>query len=194
MAVSKAEPISKKTISIQDWSVISADIVTGNSIIQNGENMQMINMAAYHYAQAIEKSLKSLIKANSEKHKSLATHDICFLLVETELCCNGFIAKYPFIADNAQELSNMNGARYGNKCIKKGDAFVLMREAQDLFETLENELMERTGKNKDTLCKQANLYYQKEENLFMIDDAKSKYASKKVKGQNKKVVELNEER
>ena len=121
--------VSEKPISPKDWGLIESDILLANTAMANKDNLHMVAMAAYHYSQAIEKSLKALIKANGEKHPD-HTHDIATLLVQTELCCPNFIADHKFIADNAQELSSMNGARYGDKIIRKSDVYVLMKETQ----------------------------------------------------------------
>lgn len=182
MTEKKYNSVSPKPISTKDWSLIGADIALANVAMNDTGNLHMIGMAAYHYTQAIEKSLKAIIKANNpEFKKSLATHDFPFLLVETELCCTGFIDKHQFIADNSQELSNMNGARYGNKAVRKGDVCVLMREAQDLYNALGQDLMRSTGLNKEQLQRQANASHRDKDTFLSLDDTHSKYESRASK-------------
>lgn len=179
MANKEYKPVSPKPISAKDWSLINADVSLANVAMDNEKNLHMIGMAAYHYTQAIEKSLKAIIRANNpEFKKSLATHDFAFLLVETELCCAGFIDKHQFIADNSQELSVMNGVRYGNKTVRKGDVYVLMKEARELFNDLEQDLLRSTGLSKEQLQKQANNLHKNEDIFISLDDSHSKYESK----------------
>lgn len=168
-------------ISAKDCSLIEADILLANTAMANKENLHMVAMAAYHYSQAIEKSLKAIIKANDEKNPDY-THDIATLLVRTELCCPNFIADHKFIADNSAELSAMNGLRYGDKAIRKGDAYVLMKEAQRLYEELEQDLMKTVSMDKTQLQKQANTMYKDNGTFLSLDDKNSNYKSHSKKG------------
>ena len=182
MGFSKHKPVAPNPISVKDWSIIGADIALGNMAMQNKDNLHMVGMAAYHYTQALEKSLKSIIRANSDKNdkqlaSSLATHDFSYLLVQTELCSAGFVQDHKFIADNVQELSAINGVRYGNKAIRKGDVYVLMKEAQKLYQALEHDLIQDTGKNIEQLQLEANVHYRDESLFLSLDDSNSNYHS-----------------
>ncbi len=188
--------MSERTpISIKEWSVIAADIAIGNNAMQNTTSSHMIGMAAYHYTQAMEKSLKAIIRANNEdvSQKILETHDFDKLLVMTELASEGFIASHRFIAENSQTLSNANGMRYGNKGMSKGDAFVLMKETKKLFYELQNELCKETGKTTEQLQEIANFQHREESTTLFIDDSSSEYKNKNKhkehKGRNQNTVE-----
>lgn len=188
------QKVSEHAISVKDWSIIGADISMGGYAMHDRNSANMIGQAAYHFTQALEKSLKSIIRANSEKpnRTSLATHDFDHLLVQTEMCCNGFIAEHGFLADNSQTLSAMNGVRYGDKSVRKGDVYVIMREAQDLYNALTQDLCRETGKSVEELQKLAN-GVSKDENIFLsLDDSKSAYKSNsKPKGKSVKPEKHN---
>lgn len=168
-------------ISAKDCSLIEADILLANTAMSNKDNLHMVAMAAYHYSQAIEKSLKAIIKANDDKSPD-HTHDIATLLVQTELCSPNFITDHKFIADNAAELSAMNGLRYGDKAIRKGDVYVLMKEAQRLYGELEQDLMKSASMDKDQLQKQANTMYRDNGTFLSLDDTNSAHKSHSKKG------------
>lgn len=162
--------ISNNPISVADWGIINADMSIANNAMKKENDLAMLNMAGYHYAQAIEKTLKGLVKANNEKSRCFGTHDLCFIVVETELCCPGFIQKFPYIAHNATELSSANGIRYGGKTIRRMDLNTLAKEAQMLVTTVENELINTTGLSKDKLKREAGIAIKKEASSLLLDN------------------------
>lgn len=164
--------VSPTPIFPKDWGLIKSDILLADTAMANKENLHMVAMAAYHYAQAIEKSLKALTKANSDKIPD-HTHDIATLLVDVELCCQNFIYHHKFIADNAQELSSLNGARYGDKLLRKGDVYVLMKEAQRLHRELETDLLNSVNLSEEELQKQSNFNYKESGYFIQLDDTHS---------------------
>lgn len=162
--------ISNNPISVADWGIINADMSIANNAMKKENDLAMLNMAGYHYAQAIEKTLKGLVKANNERSRCFGTHDLCFIVVETELCCPGFIQKFPYIAHNATELSSANGIRYGNKTIRKMDLNILAKEAQTLVNVVETELINATGFSKDKLKREAGIAIKKEASSLSFDN------------------------
>lgn len=81
-----------------------------------------IAMSAYHLGQAIEKSLKAIIRAERpDLYKQVdrdgkpvvtTSHKIDMLLTKAEICRNGITAAHKFIAENATALSDFNNLRY----------------------------------------------------------------------------------
>lgn len=173
----KHEPVFPSPVSTKDWGVIKSDITLANNAMNDKENLMMISMAAYHYAQAIEKSLKALIRANADIIPDLNTHDFSFLILQTEMCCSGFVQNHKFLVDNCQELSCMNGTRYGDKIIRKGDAFVLMKEAKRLFTEIEQDLILALDIDKEQLQRQANNAYKDSSRFLSFSDTYSSFKS-----------------
>ena len=52
-------------VSAKELEVIRADIMIAGTAMQQKDNPIMVNMAAYHFAQAIEKSIKAIISEKS---------------------------------------------------------------------------------------------------------------------------------
>ena len=141
-------------------------------------------MAAYHFAQAIEKSIKAIISEKSVEpppQETMYAHNMEHLLFQAERVSPNFIQEHMFIADNAQTLSAFNGLRYGDKCVSKADAFVLMKNAKDLFWEIENAYMKELGVKQEAIADHAHIQMFDATRLS-LDDKNSTW--KKQNGKN----------
>lgn len=167
----------------KELEVIHADLMIANNILYADDKSSlspyMVNQAAYHSAQAIEKSLKAIIRAGEEncEYESLVTHNIDRLVVRAEMCSPNFIQEHRFIAENSEKLSAFNGLRYGNKGVSKADAFVLLKEAKELHRELEKEYLHAFSQDKNLLHQSAYAQYQ-ETDRISLNTQGSKYNRK----------------
>ena len=148
-------------VSAKELEVIRADIMIAGTAMQQKDNPIMVNMAAYHFAQAIEKSIKAIISEKSVEpppQETMYAHNMEHLLFQAERVSPNFIQEHMFIADNAQTLSAFNGLRYGDKCVSKADAFVLMKNAKDLFWEIENAYMKELGVKQEAIADHALIH------------------------------------
>ena len=132
-----------------DVELIHSDIMMANAAfypnVNEPQKPLMMNMAAYHAGQAIEKSLKVLIKDNRpDLYKEISdTHNISLLVLKAELCIDGFVSEHKFIGENSDELSKLNNLRYGKKYIDKDSTFLVLKEAKILYREIEGEMLKR---------------------------------------------------
>lgn len=181
-------------VSAKELEVIRADVTVGKSAMQTKDNPVMVSMAAYHFAQAIEKSVKAVIRENADEPVSpdtLYTHNMEHLLVQAERHSAGFIQNHLFIADNAATLSAFNGMRYGNKTISVPDAYVLMANAEKLMEELEQAYMQENQVSKSEIQKQAKVQM-RDATQLSLDDRNSHW--KRTPPQNKSPHKPNKHR
>lgn len=140
----------------RELEVIRADIMIAKSILypQDGntsnQSPYLLNQAAYHSEQAIEKSLKAIIRSKDDApdEKVLKTHNIEGLLLRVELCQPNFIQEHAFIAQNAYKLSCFNELRYGDESVGRSDTYVLFKEARALFQEIEKEYLKEAPDKK----------------------------------------------
>lgn len=133
----------------QELEIIHADLLVAKNIlyptnVDNGaqNNPQLNNLAAYLSAQAIEKSLKAIVRDGGEINAELSTsHNVVNLLLGVEMCKPNFIHEHQFIAQNAQNLSKVNGLRYGKKRIEKKDVVAIYKAARGLHRDLLQEYL-----------------------------------------------------
>lgn len=171
-------------VSAKELEVIRADIMIAGTAMQQKDNPIMVNMAAYHFAQAIEKSIKAIISEKSVEpppQETMYAHNMEHLLFQAERVSPNFIQEHMFIADNAQTLSAFNGLRYGDKCVSKADAFVLMKNAKDLFWEIENAYMKELGVKQEAIADHAHIQIFDATRLS-LDDKNSTW--KKQNGKN----------
>lgn len=171
-------------VSAKELEVIRADIMIAGTAMQQKGNPIMVNMAAYHFAQAIEKSIKAIISEKSVEpppQETMYAHNMEHLLFQAERVSPNFIQEHMFIADNAQTLSAFNGLRYGDKCVSKADAFVLMKNAKDLFWEIENAYMKELGVKQEAIADHAHIQMFDATRLS-LDDKNSTW--KKQNGKN----------
>lgn len=175
-----------KAPSAKELEVIHADLMVATNILYSDSNAgyspYMVNLAAYHSAQAIEKSLKALIYANGNIDKATEkelhkTHNFDNLLVRVETCCPNFIQEHDFIAKNSDRFSAFNGMRYGDKSIDKADVYVLLKEAKDLHKELQEIYLKENGQDKKQLHQSAFQQYKQIDKLE-LDTQNSKYNRK----------------
>lgn len=132
----------------QELETIHADIMVAKTILYNdtgiSNNPYMTNQAAYHSAQAIEKSLKAIIRDGGKMNSILSTtHNIDALLLRAEMCRAGIIHDYPLVAENSDTLSRFNSLRYCGKGIGKYDAISIFKEAKTLYQDLKQEYLKK---------------------------------------------------
>lgn len=151
-------------VSAKDLEVIRADITVGSLCMQEKDKQVMTNMAAYHFSQAIEKSIKATlneaikagkIEKDEELREMMHTHNLGYLMIKAESAYPNFIQENLFIANNSRTIEKLNGLRYSEKSIPKSDAFVLMKNAKQLFYSLENEYMRELGVDKTAIAEKA---------------------------------------
>lgn len=136
----------------RDLEVAKADIEMADlGINAHSENPNVLAMSAYHLGQAIEKSLKAIIRAerpdlyrqNDRDGKPIVTtsHKIDMLLTKAEICRNGITAAHKFIAENATALGDFNNLRYGKMQIAEKELAELSKAAKELVGELEAEFL-----------------------------------------------------
>lgn len=169
----------------RELEVIHADIMIAKSILYpqgestSNQNPYLINQAAYHSEQAIEKSLKAIIRSKEENpdEKILKTHNIEGLLLRAELCQPNFIQEHAFIAQNAHKLSFFNELRYGDESVGRADTYVLFKEARALYNEVQREFL-KDAPDKKQLYNIANQQYKGLNNISLDTDA-SQFSNKK---------------
>ena len=136
----------------RDLEVAKADIEMADlGINAHSENPNVLAMSAYHLGQAIEKSLKAIIRAerpdlyrqNDRDGKPIVTtsHKIDMLLTKAEICRNGITAAHKFIAENATALGDFNNLRYGKMQIAEKELAELSKAAKEIVGELEAEFL-----------------------------------------------------
>ena len=136
----------------RDLEVAKADIEMADlGINAHSENPNVLAMSAYHLGQAIEKSLKAIIRAerpdlyrqNDRDGKPIVTtsHKIDMLLTKAEICRNGITAAHKFIAENATALGDFNNLRYGKMQIAEKELAELYKAAKEIVGELEAEFL-----------------------------------------------------
>ena len=136
----------------RDLEVAKADIEMADlGINAHSENPNVLAMSAYHLGQAIEKSLKAIIRAerpdlyrqNDRDGKPIVTtsHKIDLLLTKAEICRNGITAAHKFIAENATALGDFNNLRYGKMQIAEKELAELSKAAKEIVGELEAEFL-----------------------------------------------------
>lgn len=167
----------------KDLEVIKSDIEMADlAINSHSENPNMLGMAAYHLGQAIEKSLKAIIRAERPdmyravdrdgKPVITISHKIEMLLNKAEICRSGIIASHNFIAENALALSDFNNLRYGKMKITEAELAELSKAAKEIASELEKEFVKA---NPDVELNKQNTQHEwksrKESGLTVLEDA-----------------------
>lgn len=142
---------------------IHSDILVAKAILYSKEGLNeipyLINQAAYHCAQAIEKSLKAIINNGGKLTNALHnTHNIDALMLKAEVCREGIIREYPLIAENSEVLSQFNALRYCGKGISKNDTIKLYKQARDLYQDLLSEFLKEHPDKKRYFAKSVREY------------------------------------
>lgn len=96
-------------------------------------NPKMMNLCAYHAAQAIEKSLKFIYYKDTGRQD--ITHNISELLVDVEMNRKGFIHDHREITENAHFITNLNNARYSGT-ISRDTAYKMLNIAKGFYKEL----------------------------------------------------------
>lgn len=116
-----------------------ADLIVAKKIFYDKErvwtvNPEMLNLAAYHSAQAVEKLLKLYVREKSEElFNSIShSHNISEVLIKLEFCRKGFVGAHPDIALNADIITRMNRLRYGDGQISRDDCYAILTLAKNL--------------------------------------------------------------
>ena len=100
----------------------------------------MLNLAAYHAGQAMEKLIKDLIRehCSNDVYRDLYDkHNFESLLKALNEKLPDFNENHKFIAVNADELSKFNNLRYGKQYIEKDTVYLLLKEAKNFFREME---------------------------------------------------------
>ena len=128
---------------------IHSNLLVAKSILYTPEgkvtdNPMLLNHAAYHSAQAIEVSLKSLIIEYGAMDRRLAnTHNTEALLIAVGRNDPNFIMEHPYLSNSAHFLRCANSLRYMDEQIGKTDTLIMYKEARNLYNELEMEYGER---------------------------------------------------
>lgn len=101
------------TVKASELELIHADLLVARSILNSPDtvkdNPYMTNMIAYHSQQAIEKSLKAIIRgADRGDDDLLHSHDMAALCMEVQSIRPNFSQEYDFIFQNARTLYHAN--------------------------------------------------------------------------------------
>lgn len=148
-----------------ELELIHADLMVAKEIKDSPEgrrdNPYMMNMVAYHSAQAIEKSLKAVIRgAGREDDELFYTHNISELIMEVQAIRPNFSTDYEFIQQNARRLNHANELRYGDSGIAPATASGLLWNANKLFVELEEEYMKETSFDRKDIRRIAKEHYE----------------------------------
>lgn len=166
-------------VSAKELEMIRADITVGSLCMQEKTSPVMTNMAAYHFSQAIEKSVKATlneaiksgkIEKDEELREMMHTHNLGYLMIKAESAYPNFIQENLFIANNSRTIEKLNGLRYGEKSIPKADTFVLMKNAKQLFYNLENEYMRELGVDKTAIAEKAKEEMRELGRIYLNDE------------------------
>lgn len=179
----------------RELEVVHADIMIAKNILypQDGntsnQSPYLLNQAAYHSEQAIEKSLKAIIRAKDENpdEKILKTHNVEGLLLKVELCQPNFVQEHSFIAENAHKLSCFNELRYGDESVGKADTYILFKEARALYQEIEKEYL-KDSPDKKQLHNAANQQYRDLKHISLRTDV-SQFSKKE--GSGKQDIDLD---
>lgn len=135
-----------RAIKQQDLELAKADLLTHNAVMSMPEietNKNLLCIAVYHLAQAIEKSFKVIIKVERpdifRREDIQKSHNIETLMFCASLSRKDLIKEHPLIAENALKLKNFNNMRYGLERIEKSDIELLYSATQKLIDSLEQE-------------------------------------------------------
>jgi HEPN domain-containing protein len=151
----------------QELEIIRADLAMAKMVLYPAnendkmfENPNMMNLAEYHSAQALEKCLKGIVRDGGKLDDELAkSHSIEGLMLKAELCRPNIIQEYKFAAENAETLSKANGLRYGIKSVEAKDVYATYKEAKALFYVLEKEHLKENNISKEDHFKEAREQY-----------------------------------
>lgn len=121
--------------------LIDADIDVAKDIfykIYNSDtptkiNPKMMNLCAYHAAQAIEKTLKFIYYRDTGRQDM--THNISELLVDVEMNRKGYIHEHREMTEQAHFITNLNNARYGGS-VSRDTAYKILNIAKGLYKEL----------------------------------------------------------
>lgn len=152
----------------QELEAINSDILIAKKLLYDkslSSNPYITNQIAYHSSQAIEKTLKAIIRDGGKMTSSLSTsHNIDALMIRAERCRVGIIHEYPLISENSDTLSKFNILRYCGKGINKSDAVSIFKEARRLYQEVENEYLKESP-NKNNLRQKSLKEYRSLEKL-----------------------------
>lgn len=146
-----------------ELELIHADLMTAKTLADSSEgrrdNPYVANMIAYHSIQAIEKSLKALLRDTNTDEELMYSHDMLRLCGEVQLVRPEFAREYEFIYQNARTLYFGNELRYGDNSISMYNAKGLMYNANNLFMNLKDEYIRETGFSKEDIRRIAKEHY-----------------------------------
>lgn len=147
-----------------ELELIHADLMAAKSILDSPdgrkENPYMMNLVGYHAQQAIEKSLKAIVRgAGKGDDDLLHSHDMAGLCMEVQAIRPDFSEKYSFIFENARTLYHANELRYGETNIPAFTAKGILFNANKLYYELEKEYTKETGFNRKDIRRIATEHY-----------------------------------
>lgn len=152
------------TVKASELELIHADLLVARSILNSPDtvkdNPYMTNMIAYHSQQAIEKSLKAIIRgAGKGDDDLLHSHDMAALCMEVQSIRPNFSQEYDFIFQNARTLYHANELRYGESGIPAFTAKGIFFNANKLFCELEAEYTKETSFDRKDIRRIAKEHY-----------------------------------
>lgn len=170
-----------KPITASELELIHADIMAAEVIMRSPESIKgnpyMMNMAAYHTQQAVEKSLKAIIKANGGGDEDmLHSHDMGSLCSVVATIRPDFGRRHEFIAVNARNFYFANELRYGEQGIPQKTVEGLLYAAKGLFLNLEKEYGKETGFDRKDVRRIAQEQYGKLPS-FRVKEPRHNYKS-----------------
>lgn len=151
-----------KAIAAEELSLIKSDVAIADfavNMADGGIGRDFLCQAAYHYAQAAEKSMKAIIEAERPElfDGNRRTHDLTLLMMKAEIARQGTIAGNMFLAEHSEKLSNFNELRYGDRSICRKEVMQLREAVKNLVDSLESDF---TKENPDK--KKVEAYLKKE--------------------------------
>lgn len=163
-SVSEKDASEIKTVLPEDLMLIKAELDAASIILNTSENVRgnlyMANMIALHAGQAIEKSMKAILKSAGESPDKLRCHNITLMFNQVAAIRPNFAENHEFIDANQRRLPYLNNlVRYGERGISYYDAKGLFFVASNLYKEIEAETMEKTGLSRKEIEEAAIAHY-----------------------------------
>ena len=171
---------------INDMELMKADIEAADTVFElsnTSDNPNLLCIVGYEYAQAVEKSLRSIVRADRKDIYNKAdrngiryvhkTHDITALLGYAETCRPGLSAKHYYINKNACKLNDFNNLRYGIASITRSELHSLSLAAKALVSELEQERLEKYADNEKNARHSLEQWQNRPETEFRAPKIKS---------------------
>lgn len=154
-----------KPITAGDLMLVKASLKTADVILASSRgvksNLYMSNIIAFHAEQAIERTMKAILKEHGGFGDAiLKGHNVALLLESVASIRPNFAENYEFIDANKRRLPHIPKAvRYGDDGISYFDAKGIFFVAKRLCEDFEKELIEKSGKTPEEIAEAGRAHY-----------------------------------